>query len=142
MVEAAIVFPLTIAAVMAVIYLMINLYSQTALQSSLHVELRGEAGDRTGLTERSLTDGSTRDKYRAAAESRSTEVKENGKIIHPYIYAEDEKYYRGNAMVAQGVTRGTYGRYYLVNEAEFIRNLAMVKNLANLNGSGEAAEDT
>jgi hypothetical protein len=129
MVEAAIVFPLVIASVMALIYIMINLYCFTAVQSALHIELRGESGRNTGLTEIELTDGYARDRYRAAAERRSFSIDERKKVIRPYIEAESTDTYEGNAMSGPGVERTVYGRYYLIDEGKLIRNLSMVSDV-------------
>jgi hypothetical protein len=132
MVEAAIVFPLAIAAVMATVYLMINLYSFTALRSHLHIALRAEADAETGLTEAIVTDGRVYDRYRLAAERRgiSSERRRSG-LINPYAVAEDVKSYKGNAMIKGGVTRTHFGRYYILDEVSVLRNLTLAKAVVN-----------
>ncbi len=45
MVEASMIFPIVIAAVMAVLYIVIALYSSLSLQTSLHLALRKECGN-------------------------------------------------------------------------------------------------
>jgi hypothetical protein len=132
MVEAAIVFPLVIASVMAVIYLLINLYSFTALRSALHVALRAEAGADTGLTEASIVDGRVYDRYRLAAERRGISFeRERKNLINPYVSAEEFKTYTGNGMIEGGVTREHYGRWYILDEVSVIRNLALGKAVMN-----------
>jgi hypothetical protein len=127
MVEAALVFPLVIASVMAVVYLMINLYSFTALRSSLHVTLRAEADAETGLTETVIADGRVYDRYRLAAERRGIRPEHHRKgLINPYVAAEESKSYKGNAMIRDGVTRTHYGRFYVLDEVSVVRNLALV----------------
>jgi hypothetical protein len=120
MVEAAIVLPLVIAAVMAVIYILINLYSFTALRASLHIQLRAEASETTGLTEIELDDGRVHDKYRRAAERRGVSV-EAHKALRPYVSAELAKTFSGNALVSVDVSRRAYGRYYVTDEIRNVR---------------------
>ena len=124
MVEAAIIFPLVIAAVFTVIYIMINLYSHTTLQSSLHIELRGAEGLETGLTSRTLSDGAERDKYRAANENIATNenirvvIEANNQIIRPYVFTAPGKNYHGISLFNSSVGRQYLFRYYLVNDVD------------------------
>jgi hypothetical protein len=137
-VEAAVVLPLALAAAMAVVYLMINLYSFTALRSFLHVALRAEADAETGLTELVIADGRVYDRYRLAAERRgiSAERRRSG-LINPCVAAEEVKSYRGNAMIRNGVKRTHFGRYYILDEAGIVRNLALAKAVAGMGGGNE-----
>jgi hypothetical protein len=131
MVEAAVVFPLTIAAVMAVVYLMINLYSFTALRSALHVALRAEVNAETNLTEASIADGRVYDRYRLAAERRGISFTRDRKsLLTPYAAAEEFKSYTGNGMIEGGVTRRHFGRYYILDEVDAIRNVTLIKAAA------------
>jgi hypothetical protein len=137
MVEAAIVFPLVIASVMAVIYLMINLYSFTALRSALHVALRAEVNADTGLTEAGIIDGRVYDRYRRAAERRSISfTRERRNLINPYIAAEEIKTYAGNGMIDGGVSRSHFGRYYILDEVSAVRNLSLAAIVTPGDGSG------
>jgi hypothetical protein len=132
MVEAAIVFPLVIAAVMAAVYLMITLYSFTAQRASLHIALRAEANADTGLAEADIADGRVYDRYRLAAERRGISVERRRKtLINPYVTAEDSKSYTGNGMIAKGVARTHYGRYYILDEVSIVRNIALAKAVTN-----------
>ncbi|MDR2770492.1 MAG: hypothetical protein LBB57_00480 [Clostridiales Family XIII bacterium] len=137
LVEAAIVFPLVIASVMAVIYLMINLYSFTALRASLHVALRAEADAETGLTEALLADGRVYDRYRLAAERRGIFAERRRKGLNSYVSAEESKQYRGNAMITEGVTRKHFGRVYILDEVSVVRNLSLAKAAAGNGGEDE-----
>ncbi|MDR1246929.1 MAG: hypothetical protein LBK57_07870 [Clostridiales Family XIII bacterium] len=131
MVEAAVVFPLTIAAVMAVVYLMINLYSFTALRSALHIALRADVNAETKLTETGIVDGRVYDRYRIAAERRGisfTHDRQN--VLTPYAAAEEFKSYTGNAMIKGDVTRRHFGRYYILDEVSAVRNHSLVKSAA------------
>jgi hypothetical protein len=138
MVEAAVVFPLVIASVAAIVYLMINLYSFTALRASLHIALRAEADAETGLTEAVIADGRVYDRYRLAAERRgiSPEHRREG-LLHPYVAAEEDKRYAGNAMIRGGVTRTHFGRFYVLNEAGVVRNLSLVTAVTGKGGEDE-----
>jgi len=68
MVEAAIFFPIAVLAAMAVILLMLSLYSQSCLQSNLHISLRAAAANETGKTSVKLSDAYLRDRYRRESE--------------------------------------------------------------------------
>jgi hypothetical protein len=129
MVEAAIVFPLAIAAVMAVIYIMTGLYSIAALQAHVHVALRAEAGERSALTESRLTDGQARDRYRRAAESRALSIGFHKAVLRPYVFAEEEGVYAANSMVSGTVARKSSGRVYLIDEAKAVRDASLLKGL-------------
>lgn len=143
MVEAAIVFPLVIGAAMALIYIMTNLYSFTALQSALHIELRGESGQATGTVGRELSDSGPRDRYRAAAERRSFSIEERKKLMRPYMETEYAATYSGNAMIGRAAEKTAYGRYYLIDEAKLVRDKSMISDLMGLGGDGteDAEED-
>jgi hypothetical protein len=135
MVEAAVVFPLVIAAVMAVIYLMINLYSFTALRASLHVALRAEADAETGLCEAVIADGRVYDRYRLAAERRGISPTHHRKgLLNPYVAAEADKSYGGNAMIRGSVTRKHFGRCYVLDEVGIVRNLSLATSVTNTGG--------
>ncbi|MDR3294807.1 MAG: hypothetical protein LBT26_03110 [Clostridiales Family XIII bacterium] len=129
MVEAAIIFPLMIAAVMAVIYLMVNLYSLTALQASLHTTLRAQAGAHTGLTENTYADGRVRDRYRQAAERRGPQTEEHKAVLSPYLSVETSKTYSANALAARAVQRRSFGRYYVLDEVKSVQNVELAKHL-------------
>ena len=140
MVEAAFIFPLVIAAVFTVIYILISLYSHTTLQSSLHIELRGAEGLETGLTDRELKDETERDKYRAANEGTHFDIEVNNQLIHPYVFAEARKTFRGTSVFSALIERQYSGRYYLVNDAAVIRNTNLVKGLVKNNGGGDESQ--
>ncbi|MDR2354792.1 MAG: hypothetical protein LBE16_01215 [Clostridiales Family XIII bacterium] len=138
MVEAAVVFPLVIASVAALIYLMINLYSFTALRASLHIALRAEADAETGLTEALIADGRVYDRYRLAAERRGISAEHHREaVIRPYVAAEESKRYTGNAMIAGGVTRTHFGRFYVLDEVGIVRNLALARAVTGSEGENE-----
>ena len=122
---------------MAVVYLMINLYGFTALRSSLHVALRAEADAETGLTEVVIADGRVYDRYRLAAERRGISAERHKGLTASYVAAEESKRYGGNAMIADGVTRTHFGRFYVLDEVGVIRNLALARAVTGSNGENE-----
>ena len=130
MVEAAIFFPIAVFCAMAVMALMLNLYSQTATQAHLHVYLRGEAaaaGDRTQVR---LTDAYERDRYRKEAESMAFATVEGGGPIWKWIeVSRTETYYGGRFTNPGGYETGYYARSYIVNEAFIVRGIDAVKGI-------------
>ena len=128
MVEAAIFFPIAVFCAMAVMALLLNIYSQTATQAHLHVYLRGEAsayGDRTQVQ---LTDAYVRDRYRRAAESVSFAVVETGSGGRPGIVpvksleaSRSITYYGGRFTNPSGYDTEYYARSYIVDEAGMVR---------------------
>jgi hypothetical protein len=112
MVEAAIFFPITIFAVMAVFTLLLNLYSQTALQAHMHLYVRAEAaavGDRVNVR---IGDAYVRDRYRQEAESVSFALeteKSDGRV----------PYYWGERTDLRGFEREFFGRWYVIDEAVY-----------------------
>jgi hypothetical protein len=120
MVEAAIFFPITIFAVMAVFTLLLNLYSQTSLQAHMHLYVRAEAaavGDRTSVR---IGDAYVRDRYRQEAESVSFALKEG----HIFELETDEAdgrvpYYWGLRSDLKAYEREFFGRWYVIDEAVY-----------------------
>jgi hypothetical protein len=122
MVEAAIFFPIAIFAVMAVLALMLNLYSQTALQAHMHLFVRAEAasdGDRVNVR---IGDAYVRDRYRAEAESVSVEA-QNGSVYGAKTVEADrtKTYYGGRLTDPGGYEREFFGRWYVIDEAGYAR---------------------
>ncbi len=122
MVEAAIFFPISIFCLMAVMALMLNLYSQTATQAHLHVYLRAEAaadGDRAQVK---LTDAYARDRYRRDAESISFEVRRTGDLLQKSLEASRTlSYFGGRFTNPRGYETEYYARAYIVDEAAMVR---------------------
>jgi hypothetical protein len=138
LVEAAVVFPLVIASVAAIIYLMINLYSFAALRASLHLSLRAEADAETGLTEAVVADGRIYDRYRLAAERGGISAKLHRKVLSPsYVSAEEKRSYGGNAMIREDVTRTHFGRFYVLDEVGIVRNQSLLKSATGSEGEDE-----
>jgi hypothetical protein len=122
MVESAIFFPIAVFCAMAVLALLLNMYSQTATQAQLHVRLRAEAhayGDRTAAV---LTDAYTRDKYRREAESVSFAISETSSGLRKYLEASRSKtYYGGRFTNPAGYETEYFARSYILDEALAVR---------------------
>ena len=130
MVEAAIFFPIAVFCAMAVMALLLNIYSQTATQAHLHVRLRADAaavGDRVQVN---LTDAYERDRYRREAESVSFAVVEDGGPVWKWLEASRSKiYYGGRFTNPAGYETEYYARSYIVNETLTARGLDMAKGI-------------
>jgi len=130
MVEAAVFFPIAVFCAMAVMALLLNIYSQTVTQAHLHVRLRADAaavGDRTQVR---LSDAYERDRYRKEAESVSFAVTEAGGPVWKWLEASRTKtYYGGRFTDPDGYDTEYYARSYIVNEAITARGLDVVKGL-------------
>ncbi|MDD3168878.1 MAG: hypothetical protein PHC91_05360 [Eubacteriales bacterium] len=110
MVEAAMIFPLVIAGVMAVIYIVIGLYSSLSLQCSLHLALRKECGVLSQTVIRN-------------EEVREFQSKKEWSGIRPVLKMAEEREYRINTLFQVCVSRREEGRSYIINEAEMVRLL-------------------
>jgi hypothetical protein len=117
---------------MAVIYIMINLYVITALQSHMHVALRAVAGGMTGLTVSGVEDGQERDKYRRAAESRAPSIESHKDVLRPYISAEFESVYKANSIVSKAARRKSAGRVYIIDEVKNIRAAGILMDMSGV----------
>jgi hypothetical protein len=111
MVEAAMIFPLVIAAVVAVLYIVLSLYQSLSLQTSLHLALRKECGELSQTV------------YRQEA-IKTFQSEKNWVGIRPVVRMEAEKEYRVNTLFKDHITRKEEGRYYVIDEAELIRTLS------------------
>jgi len=130
MVEAAIFFPIAVFCAMAVMALLINIYSQTATQAHLHVRLRAEAAEIGDRTQVWLTDAYERDRYRKEAESVSFAVAEAGGPVWKWLEASRAKtYYGGRFTNPLGYETEYYARSYIVNEALTARGLGAAKGV-------------
>lgn len=114
MVEASMIFPLVIAAVMAVLYIVIGLYLSLSLQSSLHLSLRKECGESTQTVMR-------------LEECKQYPSTEDRVGFRPVLIVEEEKEYRTKGIFSNRIIRTEYGRLYIVDEAEIVRLRSVIK---------------
>ena len=122
MVEAAIFFPIAVFCAMAVLALLINIYSQTSAQANLHIRLRAEAaayGDRTQVR---IQDAYVRDRYRREAENLSFVFSETGNAFRKSLEASRTvTYYGGRFTNPLGYETEYYARSYIIDEAGALR---------------------
>lgn len=122
MVEAAIFFPIAVFCAMAVMALMLNMYSQTVTQAHLHVRVRAEAAAADGRTKASLTDAYARDRYRRDAERIALETRSSGEGFRRWIEASQAlRYYGGRFTSPAGYEMEYYARSYIIDEAGWLR---------------------
>jgi hypothetical protein len=130
MVESAIVLPVVILSVMAVLYLLINQYTSVCLSSHVHMLLRQEAVEEGNLTEVRIDDAYVRDRYRREAESASIHATRGRRFTAEYLEAEKEKKYFGGRLAdSGGYSSYYYGRSYIIDEAKIARTLDRVSGI-------------
>jgi hypothetical protein len=115
MAEAAVILPLVIAGVMAVIYIVISLYLSLSLQTSLHLALRRECGELSQTVYRPETAQDIR---------RDFQPERGFSGIRPTVRMEKERGYQIKSIFADRITRKEEGRAYLIDEAELARILS------------------
>jgi len=106
------IFPLVIACVMAVIYIIINLYLALTLQTSLHLSLRKECGEFSQTVVRQ-------------EEMKDYPFEKDRVGIRSVIRMEQEVEYRINTLFKSRIKRIEKGRSYVIDEAELIRILSL-----------------
>jgi len=108
LVEAAMIFPIVIAAVMAVLYIIIGSYLSLSLQSSLHTSIRKESGEISETVYR----------IEDSIEYPFTNIMIG---LRPAIMMEEERKYRISGLFKNEISRKEKGRGYIIDEAEIIR---------------------
>ncbi|MDR3365141.1 MAG: hypothetical protein LBS91_09425 [Clostridiales Family XIII bacterium] len=124
MVEAAIFFPIAVFCAMAVLALLLNIYSQTATQAHIHVRLRAEAAAEGDRTQARLDDAYARDRYRSDAEGVSFETSETpgfGLGVKALEASQSKLYFGGKFTNPRGYETEYFARSYIVDEAGFVR---------------------
>ena len=121
MVEAAIFFPIAVFCAMAVMALLLNMYSQAATQAHLHLHIRAEAAAYGNRTQVRLTDAYVRDRYRREAESVYFSVEETG-LLRKSLSTSISKYYYGGRFTNPGGYETEYQvNSYILDEATIVR---------------------
>lgn len=110
------IFPLVIAGVMAVLYIVIGMYLSLSLQTSLHLALRKESGEFSQTVYRLYE-----------IKEFPFEMSKSG--LRPILMMEEEREYRGNKLFNQNIYRKEKGRAYLIDEAEIIRIFSLAKEV-------------
>ena len=109
--EAAIIFPIVILSMMAIISILIRMYTIAAESTHEHLATRLEAGYRTETVLRET--GFTRrlspeDRFGRAAFSRAPEIYDAGKYVDNYLFTDG-------------------CRWYLIDEVNAIRKIDLLK---------------
>lgn len=112
MVEATMIFPMVIASVVAVLYIIIGLYLSLSLQASLHLALRKECGEISQTV------------YRVE-QIEEFQYEEEKLGLRPIIKMEAERDYRVSKLFTKDISRTEKGRSYVLDEAEGIRILSL-----------------
>lgn len=114
MVEASMIFPLVIAAVMAVIYIVIGLYSSLSLQTSLHLALRRECGE------------SSKTVYRLD-DIKEFQSDKDSVDLRTVLVMDEEREYQIKGIFANKITRKETGRSYVIDDTEIVRLRSIAK---------------
>ncbi|MBN7772675.1 hypothetical protein [Clostridium aminobutyricum] len=128
MIEAALIYPMILAAMMAVIYILISMYSATSVKANLHTCLREEILTRTETGERIELEHSfmPSDKYSMAAFNRKITVMEEEKIMYSILSGSMSHTYKGNALL-KGVDKFQEGNLYQIDEKDYIRKVDLIR---------------
>lgn len=128
MIEAAIIYPLTIGAIMAVIYIMICMYTGTAIKANIDIELRDKVLKMTSNGERISASGQfmPEDKYGKAAFNQKIFITEEKNAQISSLNGVTSHIYRGNSLMSNSIIRKHQGKIYLIDEKEYIRKVDMV----------------
>ena len=110
MVEAALIFPLVILAVMAVIYIIIFLFQQVETQSEIHIALRKESG----ILSKTVA-------YRMKTDKKYPVYKKKKQV---YFQGKLHFMERG---ILKSLDKSISACSYIIDEREFIRYLDLVR---------------
>lgn len=128
MVEAAIIYPMIIGAIMAVIYIIICMYTGAAFKADLNMELRNKAFEMTQTGEKVSIRNKfiPSDKYGKGAFSKRICLSEEKQIGINVLYGEVSHSYKGNRMMDK-FKRNHQSTVYLIDEKDYIRKVDMVQ---------------
>jgi hypothetical protein len=122
MVESAIYFPLILLSALFVVCVFVNFYCATALRAHMHILVRSESAAKNGTAEIRIDDENTGDRFRREAEAKRIDLSEGRRFAAACIEAENETtYYGGAPMRRDGLVEVSYGRAYVIDEAEYAR---------------------
>lgn len=109
MVEAAVIFPLVILAVMAVIFILVFLFQEVTYNSRIHVALNATMGSETETVET----------YKNVPAGIKPYKSVHG--IGECYYAESGLTFQKRGLLNKSFTKTLEGRVYSVDEKKFIR---------------------
>jgi hypothetical protein len=108
MVEAALVFPIIILAIMAIIAILMFLFEEAASQAELHLVLRTEAGRQTGT-------------FHGREGSSSVSVDKGIKGIHIVMNGRSSVTFEGTGILPRGFHKPITGYLHLIDERKYVR---------------------
>ena len=114
MVEAAMIFPLVIAGVAAVISIVSGMYSSLSLQTEMHLSMRSQCGESTETVIR-------------GEEIRKYHSDQGFAGIRPVIRMTEAREYKIHVVFQDRVIKAENGRSYLIDEAELVRIMSLGK---------------
>lgn len=128
MVEASIIYPLAIGAIMAVIYIIICMYTGNAIKANINIELRDKVFEMTETGEKITDLGKfmPEDKYGKGAFNKKIYIAEEKNVEINSLYGVVSHVYRGNSLIPDNFLRKHQGTVYLIDEKEYIRKVDMV----------------
>lgn len=109
MVEAALVFPMVVLTVMAVIFILVFMFQQVACNARLHLALNATMGRETGTVETYRNTPVNVKPYKAFH------------AISECYYAESGLQFRKKGVLLNSFTKTLESRVYSVDEKKFIR---------------------
>lgn len=116
LVEAALIFPIVIAGVMAVIYITIAIFSAFTLQSALHMALKKETGK---MSKTIIKEDQT----------RLFSIEDHKHGVSTILCTEAYGEYKTNRLINKSIGRREKGRAYVIDEAEFVRRIQLAKEV-------------
>lgn len=114
--EASLIFPLVTAAVIALLYIIIGLFLSLQLQTSLHLDLRNEAGRDSETVHR-------------AERVIHTDFEKGFMALRLVLQGERTRGYKRNVLLLNMVEKTEKGRVYVIDEAELLRRVNLAKEI-------------
>ena len=122
MVEGALYFPLVIICLAFVVLMLLHFYRISAFSARMHIELRNEAGQRSGTTTVEIRSG-PKDKYRREAERITIMLNQyDAAIGRDYVYGSALGEYGGGVLTNYDLLLRQFSyRAYLIDEKPIVR---------------------
>ena len=108
MIEAALVFPLIILTIMAMISILMFLFEDAASQAGLHQVIRTEAGRKTGT-------------FHGQSGSYNISIELGFQGIHTVMIGKTTVTFDGSGILPRTVNKPLLGHQYLTDERKYVR---------------------
>lgn len=128
LVEAAIVYPIAIAVVMVLFYLVISMFISGANTAHTNMELRQGVMNKyeKGEVIKNGCDNTLNNKYLNPIFAEEPKNHETCLGMNKILQIRYDKEYHGNKMISKNVVKEHYGRIYLIDEVKTIRMIDSV----------------